>query len=202
MTRRSKVLASLLATSVAIGAAMSAASAARFHGGGGGFHGGGFHGGGFHGGFHAFHGGFHGFRMGGFRGFRGGFAHAFRGGGFHRGMAGGHWGYHHFAGRFGNAGGLRGLGRPYGFAAGLGNHWREGRNGGRFGLWGGYGGYAGYGDGGGYYTDYDGLWGGDVFGLEGLAAAGLALSGDSCMIYSPIYDNAGQYVGVEPVNIC
>jgi hypothetical protein len=222
MTIKTRLLAATLAVGVAIGGATSSVEAAHFHGGGGfhggGFHGGGFHGGGFHGGgFHggAFHvggfhhgfagfhgfGGFHGFRMGGGRAFHGGFAHAFHGGGFHSVMAGRHWGGHRFAGRFGNAWAGHGLGRPYGFASGLGSHWRDGRNGGRFGLWGGYGGYSGYGDGA-YYTDYDGLWGGDVFGLEGLAAAGLALSGDSCAIYSPIYDNAGRYIGVEPVNIC
>ena len=91
-----------------------------------------------------------------------------------------------------------------GFAGGLGHNFaRAGLGGGYNTVWAGYGGYGGYGDWGGYYSDYDGLWGGAVFGLAGLAAA-LAVGGDgdSCLIYSPVYDNLGQYIGVEPVNIC
>lgn len=199
------------------------ASAALFHGGGGGFHGGGFHGfGGFRGGgFHGFHsfGGFHrGFRGGGFHG---GFARGFRGGGFHSLMAGRHWNYYHSNGRFGTGWGRHGgfigardFAAPRGFASGLGRQWASNRfdrfnrlnsvAGGYGATWSGYGGYGGYGgDGGwgGYYSDYDGLWGGAVFGLAGLAA-GLAIGNDDCLIYSPVYDNLGQYLGVEPINIC
>lgn len=202
------------------------ASAALVHGGG--FHGGGFHGGGFHG-FHG--GGFHGFRgggfrrFGGFRGFHSGGFHAFRGGfhGFHRGFAGGfggrhfhtlmagrHWNYYHSNGRFGTGWGRHGgfaasrfMPIPHGFAGGLGRNWSGRRFAGNRAVWAGYGGYGGYGGWDGYYTDYDGLWGGGIVGLAGLAA-GIALSadGDDCLIYTPIYDNLGRYLGIEPVDLC
>jgi hypothetical protein len=191
------------------------ASAAFVHGGG--FHGGGSHGGGFHGfhgggfrGFGGFHGGgFHAFH-GGFRGFHGGFARGVGGGHFHALMAGRHWNYYHSNGRFGTGWGRHGgfaaarfMPVPHGFAGGLGRNWSGRRFGGNRAVWAGYGGYGGYGGWSGYYTDYDGLWGGDIVGLGGLAA-GISLGAESgdCLIYTPVYDNLGQYLGVEPVDLC
>jgi hypothetical protein len=204
---RSTIVAAIATAGLAASlGASEAASAALFHSGGphGGFHGGGFHGlrGG---GFHAFHGGFRSFGgLRGFRGggFRGGFAHGFRRGGFHGLIAGRDWSGHSSFGRFQHGWGRRSLADVFrhgvpGFASGLGRNWT--RSGGRYNaVWGGYGGYGGGGD---YYSDFDGLWGGDVFGLEGLAA-GLALGGGDCLIFSPVYDNLGQYLGVAPIDVC
>jgi hypothetical protein len=204
---RSTIVAAIAAVGLAAASLSGSepASAALFHGGHGGFHGGahggGFHGGGFHGGFRSF-GGFHGFRGGGFHGR---FASGFRGGGFHGLMAGRHWsGGRSFAG-FRHGWGRRSFATAFrhgvpGFASGLGRNWNRVGFGGRHNaVWGGYGGYGGWG--GGYYADFDGLWGGDVFGLAGVAA-GLALGGEDCLIFSPVYDNSGQYLGVEPIDIC
>jgi hypothetical protein len=203
---RSTIVAAIALTGLAVSlGASEPASAALFHSGGphGGFHGGGFHGGGFHGfrggGFHAFH-AFH----GGFRGFHGRFAHGFRRGGFHGLIAGRNWSGHGAFGRFQHGWGRRSLAEVFrhgapGFASGLGRNWTRSGLGGRYNaVWGGYGGYGGGGD---YYSDFDGLWGGDVFGLEGLAA-GLAPGGDDCLIFSPVYDNLGQYLRVAPIDIC
>jgi hypothetical protein len=187
-------IAAAAALGIFAGIAMtSPVSAALMHGGG--FHGGGFHGGGFRG----FHGGFaRGFHGGGFHGFHGGFARGFHGGHFHALMAGRHWGHW---GRHGGFAANRFSSVPHGFAGGLGRNW-PGRGRAAYGaVWAGYGGYGGYGDWGGYYTDYDGLWAGDVFGLAGLAA-GLAIDGGDCLIYTPVYDNLGRYLGIEPVNLC
>ena len=133
--------------------------------------------------------------------------------------AGRHWNYYHSNGRFGTGWGRHGgfigasnFAAPRGFAGGLAHEWARSDHVDRFNrlngfaghgaTWAGYGGgYGSYGGWRGYYSDYDGLWGGAVFGLAGLAA-GLAVNDDDCLIYSPVYDNLGQYLGVELINIC
>ncbi len=131
-------------------------------------------------------------------GFHGGFARGFGGTHLHALMAGRHWDYYRSNGRFGTGWGRHGgyaaarfLPAPEGFA-GSGADWSGRRFAGNRAVWAGYGRY---------YTDYDGLWGGDIVGLEGLAA-GISIGGDDCLIYAPFYDNLDQYLHVEPVDRC
>ncbi|HLW91002.1 MAG TPA: hypothetical protein VKS78_06860 [Roseiarcus sp.] len=85
-----------------------------------------------------------------------------------------------------------------GYGGGYGGY---GGYGGFGGAWGGIGDWGWSGWGGDYLSNFEGLWGADVIGLAGLTA-GIATSDESCIIYNPIYNTLGQYIGVQPLNIC
>jgi hypothetical protein len=60
---------------------------------------------------------------------------------------------------------------------------------------GGFGGFHG-----GFSGFHGGGWGWHRYGWG--PAVGVGFVGTSCIVYQPIYDDAGNYLGSNPVNVC
>jgi hypothetical protein len=69
-----------------------------------------------------------------------------------------------------------------------------GFHGGFGGLHGGFGGFHGFG--------HPVAWGGHRHGWWGPGVGFGVIEGTSCIVYQPQYDDAGDYLGQYPVNVC